>query len=63
MRVLTITVSLSLTQHFKRNPFFTNSVLVKEVSLDSNGECVVRGTDIDWEPGMVSDPQVYAITP
>ncbi|KAL5483736.1 hypothetical protein EMCRGX_G020146 [Ephydatia muelleri] len=38
--------------HFKPNPFFTNSVLVKEVSLDSNGECVVRGTDIEWKPGM-----------
>ena len=54
--MICVHVTFLRQQHFKPNPFFTNSVLVKEVSLDSNGECVVRGTDIEWKPGMVSTP-------
>ena len=41
-------------QYFRQNPYFENEVLCKEYALDTNGESMIKGTEIVWKPGKVS---------
>ncbi|CAI8022785.1 Protein SET [Geodia barretti] len=36
---------------FRPNPYFENEVLSKEYALDTNGESMIKGTEIKWKPG------------
>jgi template-activating factor I len=40
-----------VSMFFRPNPYFENEVLSKEYALDTNGESMIKGTEIKWKPG------------